>query len=258
GTNNQSVSANLSGLTPNVTYYVRAAASNSAGQTKGSIQSFTTGPPGQFWTNVVGVSTSGNSLTKTAPDGWGNAGASSIPTIPFGDGYVEFSATETNKDRMCGLSNGDTNQNYSEIKFALDLAPGGVAWVFESGISRGVYVTYQSGDRFRVAVEGGVVKYRKNGTLFYTSNVAPVYPLLVDTSLNSTGATITDVSLVTGSCEDVAWTNLVGASTSGNNLTKTAPDGWGNGGASSTRGLGSGDGYLEFTAGEANKDRMIG
>ena len=49
-----------------------------------------------------------------------------------------------------------------------------------------------SGDRLRVAVESGVVVYSRNGSVFYTSAVAPTYPLLVDTSLHTTGATISN------------------------------------------------------------------
>ncbi|HVQ39604.1 MAG TPA: PKD domain-containing protein, partial [Pyrinomonadaceae bacterium] len=211
------------------------------------------------WANLVGVSASGNSLTKTAADGWDNAGAISTATLPFGDGYFEFTANETDKHRMAGLSMGDTNQNYTDIDFAIYLATGGVAWVYESGASKNVYVPYQAGDRFRVAVEGGVVKYRKNGTLFYTSTVLPAYPMLIDTSLHTTGATIADAVLLAGSPnQDVVWANLVGAAATGNSLAKTAADGWGTGGASSTKAIGSGDGYLEFTATETNKHRMCG
>jgi hypothetical protein len=35
-----------------------------------------------------------------------------------------------------------------------------------------------------------VVKYRKNGVLVYSSIVPPTYPLNVDTSLYSPGATV--------------------------------------------------------------------
>ncbi len=58
-----------------------------------------------------------------------------------------------------------------------------------------VATTYATGDKLRVAVEGGVVKYRKNGTLIYTNTVAPTYPLLVDTSLYTDGSTISEVVL---------------------------------------------------------------
>src|SRR5215213_11923524 len=47
------------------------------------------------WTRIRGVSASGNALTKTGAAGW-NAGGGSTRTINSGDGYVEFTASETN------------------------------------------------------------------------------------------------------------------------------------------------------------------
>ena len=76
--------------------------------------------------------------------------------------------------------------------------------MFESGISRGVFGGVPvDGDRFEVAVEGGVVRYLKNGAVFYTSGVAPAYPLLVDTALYTPGATIVNVVLgcMSGGCQ---------------------------------------------------------
>ena len=145
------------------------------------------------WTNAVGISVSGNNLTKTAADGWGNAGASSTQSIASGDGYVETTISETNKYRMVGLSNGDSHQNYDDIDFALYPAVGGTLYIYEGGVSKGTFGTYATGDVLRVAVEGGVVKYRKNGTLLYTSTVSPTYPLLVDTALYTNGSTISNV-----------------------------------------------------------------
>ena len=68
------------------------------------------GPPAVSvtWTNVVGVTASGNSLSKSGADGW-YAGAASTQSIASGAGYVEFTATETNKHRIVGLSHGDTD-----------------------------------------------------------------------------------------------------------------------------------------------------
>jgi hypothetical protein len=50
-----------------------------------------------------------------------------------------------------------------------------------------------------VAVESGVVKYSRNGTVFYTSTVPPTYPLRVDTSLYSNGSTIMNVLIASNS-----------------------------------------------------------
>jgi len=144
------------------------------------------------WTNAAGVSVSGNTITKTAPTGWGNAGAVSAQAIVSGDGYVEFTADQISY-RMFGLSNGDSNQNYPDIDFALYPGADYNLSIYEGGTWKASVGTYAVGDRLRVAVEGGVVRYRKNGVLLYTSSVAPVYPLLVDTSLYPSGGTLTNV-----------------------------------------------------------------
>ena len=44
-------------------------------------------------------------------------------------------------------------------------------------------------------MEGGVLKYRKNGALLYTSLVTPSSPLSVDTALYENGATLANVVL---------------------------------------------------------------
>lgn len=84
---------------------------------------------------------------------------------------------------MIGLGNGDSGQSYTDIEYALKLSGGGNLDVWEAGNSIGWVGACVPGDLLRVAVEGGVVKYRKNGTLLYATTVAPNYPLLVDTSL---------------------------------------------------------------------------
>jgi RHS repeat-associated protein len=149
------------------------------------------------WQNAVGVSVSGGSLTKPGGDAW-NAGASSLQTIGSGDGYVEFTAAETHTYRMAGLSNGDSHQSYEDIDFAIYPAAGGGLHVYEGGFYKANLGGYAAGDRLKVAVEGGAVKYYRNDALLYTSGVAPTYPLRVDTSLYSTGATVQNVTLAAG------------------------------------------------------------
>ena len=67
--------------------------------------------------------------------------------------------------------------------------------VFEKGTSRGSFGAYASGDKLKVAIESGVVKYYRNGTLLYTSTQAPTLPLRADASIYSTGAALQDVRL---------------------------------------------------------------
>jgi hypothetical protein len=146
------------------------------------------------WTNLVNATANGGSLQKTAGcDGCADAGAISQQQIASGDGSVTFSATETDKLRYVGLSHGNTDTSVADIDFAIRLGQG-YAEVRENNVYR-ADVPLAAGDTFKVAVEGGVVKYYQNGALFYTSAVAPTYPLLVDTSLLSAGATVTNATM---------------------------------------------------------------
>jgi len=203
------------------------------------------------WTNAVGVSVSGNSLTKTGGTGW-NAGAVSVQTIRDGYGYVEFTTTETTSNRMFGLGHGDSSQDYTDVDFGIHPQAGGALIVYESGSYRGTFGTYASGDRVRVEVRYGVVRYLKNGTVFYTSSQAPRYPLNVDTSLYETGSTATDVRI-----GGLTWSNDVGVSISGSNLSKTGTAGW-TSGAVSANTIEAADGAMEFTATETNTTRVAG
>jgi hypothetical protein len=104
--------------------------------------------------------------------------------------------SETTTYRLAGLGNGDSSQSYTDLEYGIHLVPGGTYGVYESGVLKTGYPSYASGDRFTVGVESGVVKYRRNGVLFYTSTSPPTYPLLVDTSLYTPGATVTDVRVL--------------------------------------------------------------
>ena len=148
------------------------------------------------WTSAVGVSVSANNLTKTGVAGW-NAGAVSTQSLPSGNGAVQFTASETTSRRMLGLNRGSLNQSYTELDFAFSLGTAGRLYIYENGSPRAI-TTYATGDTLQIAVEGGVVRYRRNGTLIYTSRVAPSYPLAVDTSLYDPGATLLDARLTGG------------------------------------------------------------
>src|SRR5688572_22246713 len=88
--------------------------------------------------NAIGVTVTGNSLTKTAANGWGNAGASSVQTIG-GDGFVEFTTAETNRTKIAGLSNGDTNQTDADVDFGFVPATLGRLNIREAGIDLGQF-----------------------------------------------------------------------------------------------------------------------
>ncbi|MFN2456286.1 MAG: hypothetical protein ABR577_18965, partial [Pyrinomonadaceae bacterium] len=144
-----------------------------------------------IWINKVNVTAigTGNSLQKTSGCDWcSDAGATSQQTIPSGNGYMEFTVSETNTLRTSGLSNGNTDTSSADIDFAISLNGAGSAEVRENGTWK-KDIPYITGDVFRVAVENGSIKYYKNGTAFHPSGLTPTYPLLVDTSLQNSNAT---------------------------------------------------------------------
>ena len=172
------------------------------------------------WQNAIGVvpTGAGNSLQRTAAfTGTFDAGAVSSQVITLGDGFVEFTATETNTTRLCGLSSGappDTDPS-ANIGFAITLFNNngtGDIDLFESGTFIGNFGTFTAGDRFRVRVKDNhngtaAISYSKvtgpcspgttcAETVFYTSLSTGAYPFRVDASLFDQGATLTDARLV--------------------------------------------------------------
>jgi len=191
--------------TGSCTVTLSAAATVTATFTSNSSSSTTLAVENVSWTNPINVTATGNSIQKTSGcDGCEDAGAISQQQILSGDGYLQFTASETTTLRFVGLSVGDTGTTSAEIRFAIRLQSG-IAEVRESGTAR-TTTGFVSGDVFRIAVESGVVKYYKNGVLFYTSALAPAYPLLVDSALASLNASI-NTAVISGVLSTLAVVN---------------------------------------------------
>lgn len=211
-----------------------------------------------FWTNLVGVTVnSSNGLTKNlnAAAGW-NAGAYSVQVLS-GDGYVEFSTDENNTGKVLGLTADFAGQNFTGIDYAISLGGGNLARIYENGAPKATFTgDYEPGQKYRISVEGGVVRYYKDGVAHsYTSTVPLAHSLRVDTSLYHPGATITNVVF----CPKLSWTEQVGVTVnSSDGLTKNANAtvGW-NAGAVSAQRL-SGDGYVEFSTDENGTGKVLG
>jgi hypothetical protein len=147
------------------------------------------------WIEKVNTTATGNSLQKTSGcQLCHDAGAASNKQITSGDGYVEFTVTSNPGWSRFGLSNGNTSVSNGEINFGIDLDGlfQNAAEIWENGAYTGIFTGSNAVDVFRIAVESGVVRYYKNGVLWYTSTVAPTYPLLADASFRELNATISN------------------------------------------------------------------
>ena len=150
-----------------------------------------------LWTNAANVAIVNGSLQKTAGcDGCDDAGATSQQALIEGDGLVEFTVGEANTLWAAGFSHGDTDTSYGDIDFAFFFNGGGWAAVYENGIyQNGGDTPYAPGDVFRVAVVAGKIQYSVNGQILHESQTAPQYPLVLDTSLFTLGATIVNARI---------------------------------------------------------------
>jgi hypothetical protein len=225
------------------------------------------------WTSPVNVTVTGNTIQKTGgSSGEWDAGAVSTVAIRSGDGYVQATVDATNTYRMFGLSNGNSGVLPGDIDFAAYLA-GSTLMVYERGLNRGSFGTLAVGDVIKVSIESGVVKYYKNGVLFYTSSAPAQYPLLLDTAINSSLGRVSNAFIcapnlgpnatftptpASPSCQSVSWMDLVNVTVAGNTVQKTgARPAW-DAGAASTMAVQSGNGYVQATVDATNTHRMFG
>jgi len=149
--------------------------------------------------NLVNVVKEGDYLTKVANASW-TGNIESVNKIT-GDGFVEFTVTETEKTNMIGLSdpNGTLNDSYDKIDFAIYTGFGTTKEIniYEEGniktLTPAVY--FESGDTFRVERDGTTIRYKKNGVEFASTGFVTANDLIADGSLLSLGSYIKDLYL---------------------------------------------------------------
>lgn len=197
--------ATINSLAGTTLYHYRVRSKDAAGnQAVSGDFTFTTSGGGASstqnvtWASVVNCAVSGNSLQKNAGrDDESDGGAVSQQQIVYGDGYVQFTAGVTDKIRFCGLTHSASGTAYAAIDFAIKLTEFGVAEVRENNVYQ-TDTTYTATDVFRVSIEGGVVKYYKNGAVFYTSKGTPSYPLRVDAAMLNLNGTVNNAVIGAG------------------------------------------------------------
>jgi len=214
------------------------------------------------WEDIVGLSVSGNSITKTTATTWGNAGAASNQVLLANtDGWLEIEVTNLTGTRTVGFSSSNTDAGKNNIHFGLHLRNNGSLYIKESNTNVKTNLSYAVGNILRIERTGTTITYKNNGQTIYTSGKSSTSTLLVDAAILTSGASISNAIVsfnTTGddvvhpnSCSDnidVTWINSAGVSVSGNSLTKTAASGWGNAGAGSDQILLAGeDGCLSTT-----------
>jgi hypothetical protein len=183
--------------------------------------------------------------------------------ILSGDGYAEFTVTQDNVYWMAGLSHGDSNSHYTDLDYAIYVHGNGYAYYWENTTGVHYLGPYTAGTTFRVEIQGSEVLYKMNGSVMAQHATTPAYPLLVDSSIYTPNASISN-AVISGnlvpSSVVVFWTNLINTSDGGGTttLTKTGVNDKWDAGGSSTLAIESGDGYAEFVVNQENIYWMAG
>jgi hypothetical protein len=152
------------------------------------------------WTNTVNVVVRGNALQKVnGCEGCDDASAVSRQMIRSGDGYVEFTIGEPYTFWIAGLGLSDGNAHFNDIDFAFRFNGNDTADVVENGQYQGGDTDYAPGDRFRIAVVAGRVRYMKNDSVVFESRRRPRYPLVLETAFGTIGASMRNASIDTNS-----------------------------------------------------------
>jgi len=173
--------------------------------------------------SLINVTAAGNTLQKTGGcSGCPDASAVSDGQIN-GSGSLEFVASDSGSLRLVGLDSGGIGTG--DISFAIRLQSG-VAEVRESGGYK-TEIAFSAGDRFRIAVEGGVVQYSKNGSVFHTSASQAGYAVRAHAVLFDMNAAIGNVALggVSSASSAPAPAASVSASTSDTRYARPRPPG---------------------------------
>ena len=146
------------------------------------------------WTSVTNCAVSGNKLTKNAgATGWNGGGTSTRGAA--GNCNLKWTTDRTDTHKMCGLSVGNTDENWSDIDFNFYALAGGSWKIYEGTTLKYDEAVDGSGRSYTTS---SVFKVRRVGTtitcsidltgggtfvVFYTSGASSTGTLIVDSSI---------------------------------------------------------------------------
>jgi RHS repeat-associated protein len=164
-----------------------------------------TGTEAVRWAKQICAVANGNAVTKQEDyaclgTDW-DSGASSTRAIVSGDGWVEFGFYQWQGATVAGLGIDDTATTIADVEWGIYRDADGACWVVESGFTM---ASLPCGAVYRVAVEGGHVKYYRDGGLYYTSARLPSYPLRFDVAMTLAGWSGVAGARISGSLADIA------------------------------------------------------
>ncbi len=139
------------------------------------------------WKDVTGITQSATSLTKTATDGWGNAGAASNSILDtLQNGWIQYKVNNLSDILAFGFSANNVDAHYNSINYAVMINAGQLS-VYNQGQLVGSYGAVAVNDSIRIARIGNILFFTKNKGIFYNQEVDGKQPVAGDVALYSQG-----------------------------------------------------------------------
>ena len=173
------------------------------------------------------VTVTGNRAVKASGSAAWDSSATSKESY-VGGAYVSV-RTDGAYDLMFGLNTDPaTDSHWSSLDFGMELRVAGGVYAWESGAARNggnAIAAYGPGDMFAVIYDGSTVRYCKNGEVLFTTTLsAPVVaPLFFDSSINTVGASLSNIRL--GPLSSNSWGQIGGNGKPQDGATVGAPAG---------------------------------
>lgn len=143
-----------------------------------------------LWKDLIGVAQTGNTLTKTASTGWGNAGGASNNKLDtLENGWIDCKIIDLETVFAFGLSDRNPDESLDSIKYAVMLDSGQIK-VYNRGLLIGNFGSANLDDSIRIERLGNVLFYSKNEVVFFNQEIAAKQPLLIDIAIYTSGASV--------------------------------------------------------------------
>lgn len=149
------------------------------------------------WKDVVGVNQRGNKLLRFAGGStWGTAGAASVQLLPANqDGWIKWTASETNTQRVVGFSAQNPDEALSSIDYGWVMNANGTLQVHQEGEALSSAIPYSSGDVLLIKREGNLIRFFQNNVaIAKTITVASRPALMADIAFFTSGATLINIA----------------------------------------------------------------
>lgn len=145
------------------------------------------------YTNLVGSAVDANNRLYWVTGANYAAGATSKKAIGSTgqvglQGVLEFMSGGTAGGFVAGVGSTNPNASYTSMKHAFWCQNGGSLKVFEGGVNRGTFGTWNSTSILKIEVYNDHAKYYRNEALIYTGVGVPAFPCFMDVSFETSGS----------------------------------------------------------------------